>query len=107
MPKLRPPVKIHGGKFYLSNWIIEHLPKDYTTRTYCELCCGGCSVLLNKERSSDEVINDINKGVVSIFKALRDEPKEYISRLKAFKYKESTFQQALERAKEDFDDYIS
>lgn len=106
MVKLRPPIKCHGGKFYTASWIIDQFPEDYEGLTYCELCCGGCSVLLNKSSSSEEVINDIDKGIVSIFKALRDEPKEYISRLKALKYKETTFQRAVERGKEEFDDYI-
>lgn len=106
MPRLRPPIKIHGGKYYSSAWLISHFPKDYTKFTYCELCCGGGSVLLNKERSAEEVVNDIDKGIVSIFKALRDESKEFIGRIKSLSYKETTFNKALDKSKEKIDDYI-
>jgi DNA adenine methylase len=104
--KLRPPIKVHGGKSYLKSWIISHFPADYDKLSYCEFCCGGCSVLLNKEVSNEEIINDIDKGVVSIFKALRDESKEFIGKLKDISYKEETFTNALERSKDKFDDYI-
>lgn len=106
MKKLRPPVKTHGGKYYLSNWVIEHFPQDYKSLTYCELCCGGGSVFLNKERSGQEVINDLDRGIVSIFKALRDEPKEFIDKVKRIKYTERTFQNAQRRAEEPIEDYI-
>ena len=81
MSKIRPPVKTHGGKFPICNWVIEHFPSDYRDLTYCELCCGGASVFLNKSPSKEEVINDSDKGIISVFKALRDEPKELIDRL--------------------------
>lgn len=104
--KLRPPVKIHGGKYYLSKWILEHFPKGYAEMKYCEPFCGGASVFLNKQSSSEEVIADVDKGIVAIFKALRDEPTEFISRIKRCKYKESTFRKALRRIQKGFDDYI-
>lgn len=106
MRGLRPPVKTHGGKWYLKSFVIEHFPEGYTELTYCEPCCGGASVFLNKGKSKEEVINDLDKGVISIFKALRDEPKEFIDRLKKVKYTEEAFEKALDRATEPFDDYI-
>lgn len=106
MKKLRPPVKTHGGKYYLCNWVIEHFPKNYIDLTYCEPCCGGASVFLNKMPAEEEVINDLDKGVISIFKALRDEPKEFINKIKKLQYVEETFTKAQKRAEEPFDDYI-
>jgi DNA adenine methylase len=106
MRKLRPPIKSHGGKYYVSAWVISNFPKDYDKFTYCELCCGGSSVLLNKKISGEEIINDIDKGVVSIFKALRDESREFIGRIKTLTYKEDTFTEALDRSKGEFNDYI-
>lgn len=101
---IRPPVKTHGGKWYLKHWVIEHFPEDYNSLTYCEPCCGGASVFLNKEKSGEEVISDLDKGVVSIFKALRDEPKEFIERIKKIKYTEESFEKAKDKT--EFDDYI-
>lgn len=102
--KIRPLIKCHGGKYYLSNWVIENFPEDYQEMTYCEPYLGGGSVFLNKEPSKTEIINDIDNKVVSIFKALRDEPGELTGRLKRTKYKEETFNRALK--KEEFEDYI-
>lgn len=106
MKKLRPVAKTHGGKFYLAKWIIENFPEDYPEMTYCEPYIGGGSVFLNKERSKQEVISDKDKKVISIFKALRDEPGELIGRIKRTKYKEENFKKALKAAEEGFTDYI-
>ena len=106
MKKLRPPIKTHSGKYYLASWIMDHFPEDYMELEYCDLCCGGCSVFLNKEPSQSEMINDKDVGVTSIFKALRDEPKDFIGRMKRIKYNESTFQKVLKKNQEnDFEDY--
>jgi DNA adenine methylase len=104
--KLRPPIKTHGGKYYLSNWVIDNFPKNYTELNYCEPFCGGASVFLNKDPSDHETIADIDKGVISVFKALRDEPKEFIGKLKRIKYTEATFNRHLKRAGTEFDDYV-
>ena len=104
--KLRPPVKIHGGKFYLASWITENFPKDYTERAYFEPFCGSVSVLLNKERSKVEIVGDLDKGIISLLKALRDEPKEFIGRIKRIKYCERTFLQAIKKSQTPFEDYI-
>lgn len=104
---IRPLIKIHGGKNYLKKWIIENFPKKYADMKYCELFCGGASVFLNKEKSNkEEVISDTNKGIINIFKALRDEPAEFISRIKRYKYQESTFEKAKKKMQGEFDDYV-
>lgn len=104
--KLRPIVKLHGGKAYLSSWIIEHFPKNYAELKYLEPCCGAASVLFNKESANEEVISDIDKNLLSIFKAVRDEPQEFIDRLKKIKYCEASFEKALDKTEHKFDDYI-
>lgn len=107
MPKqisLRPPVKTHGGKHYLKHFIIENFPENYENMTYVEPMCAGASVFLNKNRSKQEVINDIDSGIVSVFKALRDEPDEFIERLSTIKYNEKSFDAALEKT--SFADYL-
>lgn len=94
---LRPAFKIHGGKRYLAKWIIEHFPQGYQDMVYLEPYCGAASVLLNKEPSLEEYINDTNKGIVNIFKAIRDTPKEFIKRLKKFSYSKESFESALQK----------
>ena len=103
---IRPPIKNYGGKYYLSSWIIEHFPENYQEMIYCEPFCAGASVFLNKEPSKEEVISDIDRGIVSIFKALRDEPEEFIRRIKKVKYTENTFNRALRKSETSLPDYV-
>lgn len=105
--KIRPPVKTHGGKHYLKNFIIENFPENYEELIYCEPLCGGASVLLNKNKSKQEIISDLDKGLISIFKALRDEPQEFIERIKKIKYTEKSFNLAKEAEDGEFEDYIA
>jgi DNA adenine methylase len=95
---LRPPVKIHGGKRYLATWIIEHLPPGFEDMTYLEPFCGAASVLLNKPLSKEEVINDLDAGMIHIHRALRDECTELLRRLKKIPYTAESFQKALSGA---------
>lgn len=106
MKKLRPPIKTFSGKYYLASWIIENFPKEYSSLEYCDFCCGGCSIFLNKKKSSSEFINDKDIGITSIFKALRDDHKEFVKCMKKIKYNENTFKKAFEKNEENnFADY--
>jgi DNA adenine methylase len=102
--RIRPAFKIHGGKYYLSPWVIENFPTNYTEMVYLEPYSGAASVLLNKKPSVEETINDIDIGVVRIMKALRDEPDEFVRRLKKLKYHNDTFTKALGKAKAGIED---
>jgi len=106
MAKLRPIIKTHGGKFYLSTWIIDQFPENYEELDYCEPFCSGASVFLNKLPSEEETISDVDRGVICIFKALRDEPKEFIGRIRRIKYTENTFKRALRVSQTEIKDYV-
>lgn len=58
-----------GGKTHLSGWIEDHLPAH---ETYVEPFGGGAAVLLNKERSTVEVYNDLDGDIVQFFEVARD-----------------------------------
>lgn len=106
--KIRPPIKTYGGKYYLASWILEYFPENYAGMCYIEPYCGGANVFLNKEeKCSEECLNDLDLGIIQIFRALRDEPGEFISRLKRTPYTEQTFSRALSRSKRPFKDYLS
>lgn len=107
MTFLRPPFKIHGGKRYLYSWIIENFPKDYETMDYIEPFVGAGSVLLNKVPclpTKIEAINDIDPGVIQIFRAVKEECDEFVRILKKIKYSERTFKAALK--KKEFPNYM-
>jgi DNA adenine methylase len=101
---VRPVFKCHGGKFYLNAWIISNFPENYQEMTYLEPFCGGANVLLNKKKSTVEIINDLDSSVINIYQALRDEPKEFIRRLNLCKYTEETFERSLKKTQ--YDDYL-
>lgn len=104
---IRPPFKIHGGKYYLSKWVISNLPKDYEQYNYIEPYLGAGSVFLNKNRSNgEETINDIDPGAIAIFQALRDEAGLFIGRIKRTKYCDATFNKALAKKDAKFTDYM-
>jgi DNA adenine methylase len=98
---LRPAFKCHGGKAYLKNWIIENFPKDAKDMVYVEPYSGAASVLFNKEPGPEEVLNDLHPGIIEIFKAIRDQPVEFLKKLKKLKYNEKTFEKALKRAESE------
>lgn len=55
MTRLTQPVKIHGGKRYLADWIISYFPPHLQ---YVEAFFGGGSVLLRRDPNRDWFIND-------------------------------------------------
>ncbi|PCJ18286.1 MAG: adenine methyltransferase [SAR86 cluster bacterium] len=63
MPRLTRPIKVHGGKFYLSKWIIAHMPAH---THYVEPYCGGLLLLDKDPTDKSEVVNDID-GLLTNF----------------------------------------
>lgn len=92
--KLRPVMKIHGGKFYLCDWIIGHFPDGYEQMTYVEGFGGAGSVLLNKKRSVKEVYNDLHGPTANIFLNLVTKPDELIGAISKLEYSEESFKTA-------------
>jgi DNA adenine methylase len=80
---IRPPVKYHGGKYYLCKWIIDYLPEH---AVYVEPFGGAASVLLNKPRAQFEVYNDLEYSIYCLLTQLRDQPDEFLRRVREIKY---------------------
>lgn len=98
---IRPPVKYHGGKYYLCRWIIEQFPEH---KIYVEPFGGAASVLLNKPRAKQEVYNDLEYSIYNLMRVLRDEPDQILARLKQVKYEQDEYLKMREVYKsEDFD----
>lgn len=103
--KLNPPFKIYGNKKYLPKWILDNLPEMTGDEEYVEPYCGTASVLINKNKSQLEVINDLDPGIVAIFRAIRDENSLFVKKLKKIEYKKESFDKAL--TKIEFDNNIN
>ena len=97
---LRPPVKWHGGKFYLCHRIIGQFPPHHT---YLEPFGGAGSVLLNKEPAPVEVYNDLDHRVTRLFRILRDHGDEFRRRLSLTPYSEKEFVDSIEPAEDDIE----
>lgn len=69
-PVTRPALRYFGGKWAIAPWIVERLPAH---KVYVEPFCGAASVLLRKEASYAEVLNDRSGDVVGFFRVLREQ----------------------------------
>lgn len=83
MMKLRPPVKRHGGKYYLARQIVDLMPPH---GAYLEPFVGGGSVLLNKRRAEREVAVDTNPGLILVWQVLAECGSDLIHRLRGLTY---------------------
>ena len=69
------PIKYHGGKSYLAEWIISLMPEH---THYVETCFGGGSVLFRKPcEGVSEVANDINAELMNFWSVIKDEESVY------------------------------
>ncbi len=71
-------LKYPGGKWRISDWIIQHLPAH---KVYCEPYFGSGGVFFNKQPSFIETINDISGDIVNLFKVVRERPAELAAAL--------------------------
>lgn len=60
-----------GGKSRLKIRIINLFPKDYENMIYIEPFVGGGSVFFSKEPSKEEIINDIDKDLIEVYKGFK------------------------------------
>lgn len=69
MHRLRSPIWRSGGKGQFVSKMLPYLPPH---DIYVEPFCGGASLLLAKPPSQLEVINDIDKTLITFFRMLRE-----------------------------------
>jgi DNA adenine methylase len=68
---MKPPVLYFGGKAGLAPAIADLLPDH---RHYVEPYCGSLAVLLAKQPSPFETVNDLDRRLVTFWRVLRDRP---------------------------------
>lgn len=89
--RIRPPVKWHGGKHYLAEWIIGQFPAH---RVYLEPFGGAASVLLNKPPVDVEAYNDLDLRITRLFRALQHQGAEFVARVRLIPYSQKEFEDA-------------
>ena len=89
--RLRPPIKIHGGKHYLASRILSTFT-DHTT--YVEAFGGGLSVFLDKRPCERSVIHDSNPGLYDLYYALKHEAEWMIAAVNRLPYTKEVFERS-------------
>jgi len=75
----RPLLRFYGAKWRLGPWIVSHFPQH---SCYVEPFCGSAGILLQKEKSNVEVLNDLDREIVEFFRVFRERPAELINAIK-------------------------
>ncbi len=68
-----------GGKSLLVNKIIKRIPEH---TCYCEVFAGAAWLLFTKEESKVEIINDINKDLITLYRVIKNHLEEFVRYLK-------------------------
>lgn len=71
--QVKPPVAYYGAKTSLAPRIVSMLPEH---RRYVEPFAGSLAVLLAKPQAPLEVVNDLDRNLMTFWKVLRDSPTE-------------------------------
>ena len=92
-----------GGKNWnnvrqIGPWVAAHLPMR---RGYAEPFSGMASVLLNRPKSHQEVLNDANEHIVCWWRAVRDQPEELSAQLEHTPYSEAECRRANQSVRDN------
>lgn len=90
IPKLRPVVKIHGGKFYSCRKILKFVPDNVT---FFVVPFGGAgSVLLNSQPGPLNIYYDSDREIVELMWAVRFNLNRFLQELRSIKYTQDVFE---------------
>ena len=89
---LSPIIGRIGGKSLLKKKIISMFPDNYENMIYCEPFVGGGSIFFYKNPSKKEIINDIDKNVIDIYKLFKKyDANDIFEALRVLKKDKKTF----------------
>ena len=87
-----PLSSYHGGKFFMSSYIINKIPKH---QNYIEPFFGAGTVLFSKKRSPYEIINDLDDRLYRFWKCTQTNSYEMFKRLENFIFFEKEYIKAF------------
>lgn len=82
----------YGGKNTHLTWLKPLIPYD---TKYIEPFCGSAALLLNRNISPMEVINDKNEQVINFFEVLRTHKEEFVDLIRLTPYSKSEHEQCM------------
>lgn len=93
--RLRSPVRYFGGKGNMLAKLMRVVPSD--AEVYVEPYCGGASLFFARDPAPVEVLNDLNKDIVNLFRVFQDKSQfeEFRHRLMYTPYARAEFERAL------------
>jgi DNA adenine methylase len=92
---MRPPFAYYGGKVCLAHRIIELMPPH---RVYIEPFFGCGAVLFAKPPVAIEIINDLDAGITSFFRCLRERPEDLERACRLTPYARDEWKAAVDEA---------
>lgn len=100
LPRLSPPLKWHGGKFYLASKIVALMPPH---KHYVEPFAGGLSVLSKDHEGVSEVVNDLHGQLTNFWRVLQNDAcfARFHRKLEAVPFSEAEWRDAAKGTGED------
>lgn len=98
--ELKSVLKYPGAKNRLATWICGYIPKH---DVYLEPFAGSLAVLLNKQRSHIETVNDIDEEIVNFFRILRDRSGELELVIEFTPFSRSEYKAAYEKSEDELE----
>lgn len=83
-----PLVPYFGGKNRLVKRIIERIKPH---ATYVEVFAGGAGVLFRKEPSKYEILNDLDRELVTLYRVVKNHPEEFCRQFKLVLFSRDEF----------------
>lgn len=100
---MNSPIKWRGGKRNLRNHIIEMIPEHHC---YVEPFFGAGWVLFQKEKSKVEVINDIDRNVITFFNVIKNDYENFKRMFNTYLVSRDEFTYLKELEIEDLSDLM-
>lgn len=92
---MRPLINYFGGKWRIAPWIISNFPEH---KIYCEPFGGSLSVLLRKERSKREIVNDVDNELFNLYLVARDCGRELQEKLKLTPHHRTEYKLSMQKS---------